>query len=75
MPERRVVIRTDAITLDALLKWAGVVGTGGEAKRQIQAGRLRVNGAVERRRGRRVRPGDRVQLADGTILVIERAQS
>ena len=49
--------------LDQFLKWQGWVSTGGEAKQQIQAGAVQVNGSVETRRGRQLNPGDRVALA------------
>jgi len=55
-----------------LLKLAQVAATGGEAKQMVQRGRVMVNGAVERRRGRRLRPGDRVEVA-GRQLVVTRA--
>jgi ribosome-associated protein len=55
------------------LKWARVVDTGGRAKVLIMSGGIRVNGRVERRRGRQLRPGDRVQGPRGLYLVIERA--
>ena len=49
--------------LDQFLKWMGWVATGGEAKQHIQAGGVSVNGTVETRRGRQLKPGDRVNLA------------
>jgi ribosome-associated protein len=61
---RTVTIRGDSITLAALLKWAGVAATGGGAKRLVLEGRVRVNGEVEQRRGRTIRPGDVIE-ADG----------
>lgn len=70
-PARRVPIRTATIELGALLKWTALAATGGEAKRLIQQGRISVNGVVERRRGRRLKPGDRVDVS-GQTLVIER---
>jgi len=65
-----VPIRTATIQLDAFLKWAGVVQTGGEAKRVIQQGHVRVNDREERRRSRRLRPGDTVTGPRGEILVV-----
>ncbi|MDR5708945.1 MAG: RNA-binding S4 domain-containing protein [Armatimonadota bacterium] len=62
-------IRTPAIALGAFLKWAQVVRSGGEAKHWIRAGRVRVNGQVERRRGRVLRPGDVVEV-EGRVLVV-----
>ncbi|MDQ7842720.1 MAG: RNA-binding S4 domain-containing protein [Armatimonadota bacterium] len=68
---RPVVIRSPTIGLGALLKLAQLAPTGGAAKRMIQGGGVAVNGVVERRRGRQVRPGDVVN-AGGTILRVER---
>ena len=59
-----VEIRTTEIRLDGVLKFAGVVGTGGEGKMLIRAGQVRVNGRPETRRGRRLHPGDRVEILD-----------
>ena len=39
------------------------MSTGGEAKILIQRGDVRVNGAIETRRGRQLSPGDHVELA------------
>lgn len=70
MQEQRVAIATEFIKLDALLKFAGVTETGGEAKEAIQAGEVKVNGAVCTMRGKKLRPGDRVELP-GVQLVVE----
>jgi ribosome-associated protein len=51
------------IQLAQFLKLLGWVGTGGEAKLLIQRGDVRVNGAIETRRGRQLQPGDVVELA------------
>ncbi len=64
MEHSPIQIHTPQIRLDALLKFAGAVGTGGEAKFLIQSGRVRVNGALENRRSHRIGPGDRVELLD-----------
>jgi len=65
------VIRSPAIGLGALLKLAQLAPTGGAAKQMIQGGSVLVNGVVERRRGRQVRPGDVVEVG-GRILRVER---
>jgi len=52
------VISTAAITLGDALKWAGIVPTGGQAKHLVRRGDVMVNGIIERRRGRRMVPGD-----------------
>ena len=56
--------------LDQYLKWKGWVFTGGEAKQRIQSGDVRVNGAVETRRGLQLVEGDRIVL-DGEESVVE----
>lgn len=72
MAEEIVTIHTEYITLDAFLKWAGVVQTGGQAKALIASGRVSVNGEPERRRGRKLRPGDRVRLEGGGLWLLRR---
>jgi ribosome-associated protein len=59
----------EPIRLDQYLKWQGLVFTGGEAKQRIQGGEVRVNGFQETQRGRKLRPGDRVEL-DGQTHVV-----
>ncbi|MCK4413008.1 MAG: RNA-binding S4 domain-containing protein [Candidatus Eisenbacteria sp.] len=69
MEAEPIEIHSPQIRLDALLKFAGVVGTGGEAKAWIQAGQVRVNETPETRRGRKLGPGDVVELlsSDGEV--------
>ncbi len=57
------------ITLGQALKAANVVGTGGEAKVLIQYGDVLVNGEVETRRGRKLQPGDVVEVGDESFEV------
>ena len=64
---RQVSIRGDMIRLGQLLKHAGIVDGGGEAKELLLAGAVTVNGAPEARRGRQLHDGDLV-LADGVEL-------
>lgn len=70
MEEEHIKINTEFIRLDALLKFAGAVETGGEAKLVIQGGEVRVNGETCTMRGRKLRPGDRAELP-GLMLVVE----
>nr|WP_326127187.1 RNA-binding S4 domain-containing protein [uncultured Oscillibacter sp.] len=57
---RTIVITTEFIKLQDLLKFAGLVETGGEAKERIQNGEVRVGGEVCLQRGKKIRPGDDV---------------
>ncbi len=56
-------ITTEFIKLDSFLKAVDAVGSGGEAKIIIADGEVLVNGSIEQRRGRKLRPGDRVEVA------------
>lgn len=64
-----VRIETEWIKLDALLKFANLVSSGGEAKIRIAEGEVLVNGAVCLMRGKKIRPGDRVRLGGETIVI------
>jgi len=66
---RNAMIDEETIRLDQFLKFAGAVGTGGEAKMRIQSGEVFVNGVVELRRRKQLRHGDTVQFEDGEYLV------
>lgn len=65
-------ITTEYIKLDSLLKGVNVVGSGGEAKIVITEGQVEVNGETERRRGRKLYPGDRVAFG-GHVFIVEQA--
>ncbi len=65
MKKDKVSIKTEFIKLDALLKFAGVCETGGEAKNIILSGLVKVNGEVCLMRGKKIRNGD--------IITIEKA--
>jgi ribosome-associated protein len=64
-----VPIRGEMIRLGQLLKLAGIVGGGGEAKALLADGVVQVNGEPEARRGRQLHPGDTVQVDDLVIQV------
>jgi len=68
-----VEISTPFIKLDALLKFAALVGTGGEAKSAIQEGLVLVNGEVCTMRGKKIVPGDEVTLGGETVKVASQA--
>lgn len=69
VPEPRREADELGIKLDQFLKWSGITPTGGQAKLLIQEGAVRVNGEVERRRGRRLRRGDRVEVGGRALTV------
>ena len=67
-----IQIETEFIKLDSLLKFAALVGTGGEAKYAIQEGMVKVNGEVCTMRGKKIRPGDTVDFASNVLKVEKR---
>lgn len=69
MKKETVTISTEFIKLDALLKYAGLVNSGGEAKTLIQEGDVLVNGEVCTMRGKKLRPGDTVILGEETVSI------
>lgn len=70
---RDVEVTGEFIALGELLKLAGAVDTGGEAKNLIGTLAVSVNGEPEGRRGRKLRPGDIVEIADGESLRVTSA--
>lgn len=67
---REVEIRGETIRLGQLLKVAGVVDSGGEAKALIAGGDVRVNGEVETRRGRQLHAGDELAAAGEELRLV-----
>lgn len=64
-----IIITTEFIKLQDLLKFANMVSTGGEAKIIIQEGEVKVNGEVCTMRGKKIRPGDIVELGGVQLTV------
>jgi ribosome-associated protein len=64
-----VPITGDMIRLGQLLKLAGVVDDGAQARTLIENGEVKVDGEVDRRRGRQVQPGSSVGLGQIQIQV------
>lgn len=68
----KIIIETEFIKLDSMLKFAAAVATGGEAKYVISQGMVELNGQVCTMRGKKLYPGDRVKF-QGKEFEIERA--
>ncbi|MCI6257028.1 RNA-binding S4 domain-containing protein [Pseudoflavonifractor sp. HCP28S3_F10] len=69
MEAQEITISTEFIKLEAFLKFAGAVSTGGEAKNLIQDSLVKVNGEVCTMRGKKLRPGDTVELGSRRLTV------
>jgi ribosome-associated protein len=68
----RVSIAGETIRLGQLLKLAGIVDSGGEARAVLAAGGVLVNGEAETRRGRQLHAGDTVVVEGHELLVSAR---
>ncbi len=64
-------IRDESIRLGQFLKLANLIDSGAEAKSLIAEGQVSVNGEVDTRRGRQLRPGDTVVIEDRAARVAE----
>ena len=69
MKNHEITITTEYIKLQDLLKFSTLTSTGGEAKILVQEGAVSVNGEVCTQRGKKIRPGDEVQIADILLTV------
>lgn len=65
-----IIITTEYIKLQDLLKFAAAVQTGGEAKLAVQEGEVSVNGEVCTMRGKKIRPGDEVAFNGQELTVV-----
>ena len=67
----KIEITTEFIKLDALLKYAALVGAGGEAKMVIADGLVGVNGETCTQRGKKLYPGDKVDFQGATLEIVK----
>ena len=64
-----VAISTEFIKLQDAMKYANIVYSGGEAKTLILEEQVQVNGEVCTMRGKKLRPGDKVQFGSDEYLI------
>lgn len=72
MAEARLELRGEHITLAQAVKAAGLADTGGQAKKLIRSGQVRVNGIVVTRPGRKLVDGDWFSAGEGGECVVSR---
>ena len=66
----KVTIKTEFIKLGQVIKLASLVGQGSDVKILIAEGLVKVNGEVATQRGKKVYPGDVVEVEDmGSVMV------
>lgn len=69
MEDLSITIKDEYIKLGQALKLAGLVSSGVDAKFLIQDGQVKVNGEVDTRRGKKLRPGDNFEFENTVVLV------
>lgn len=71
MVTRTFKLKSEYIELVKLIKLLGIAETGGHAKNMIDDGEVKLNGMIESRKRAKLRPGDKVEMAEITILIEE----
>ena len=66
---RIVSVREVPIELCQFIKFGGLSNSGGEAKQLIAEGSVLLNGVLEKQKRKKLAAGDRVTVADQTIIV------
>jgi ribosome-associated protein len=72
---RNVEITKEPVELYKILKFEGLVASGGEAKMVISGGYVLVNGDVETRKRKKIVSGDTIEFAGQTIRILSRKSS
>ena len=68
----QITIKDEFIKLGQVLKLAGLVESGLEAKIVIQGGQVKVNGETDTRRGRKIVDGDVIFYNGQTVQVFQK---
>lgn len=72
MDIEKVLINTEFIKLGQLLKLASLVSQGSDAKMLIQNGYVSLNGEVVYERGKKIYPGDKVEVKEFGSVIVEK---
>jgi len=68
----KIEINSDVIQLDQLLKWAGIVDSGGQVRFMLDEKIIKLNGVLLTERRKKVYPGDVVEIiGTGTWNVVK----
>lgn len=66
---RTVIITKEPVELYKILKFEGVVSSGGEAKSVISEGKVSVNGTVEKQKRKKIVNGDVVEFGKDKLAI------
>ncbi|MFT7525725.1 MAG: ribosome-associated protein [Arenicella sp.] len=70
---KTVLITQEPVELFKLLKFEGLVGSGGEAKFVVAQGLVKLNGEVERQKRKKVLAGDTVEFNNQLMSIVLQA--
>ena len=70
MQKEEVVISSDFITVDKLLKFAGVVDSGGQAFQLVLDGLVKLNDIPVKEKRKKIFPGDKINIANQIELTV-----
>ncbi len=74
MQKEQIAITTEYISLDKLLKFAGIADTGGQAFMMVEDGIISLNGVQVQEKRRKIYPGDVVNIDNQLELTVVREQ-
>ncbi|GKU77127.1 S4 domain-containing protein YaaA [Paenibacillus sp. L3-i20] len=69
---KEIAISTEYIELGKFLKLSDCISTGGQAKFFLQENVIHINGELDNRRGKKLYPGDKVEVEGCGIFVVTR---
>lgn len=67
---RQVILKTEPVELHKILKFEGLVSSGGVAKLAIESGDVMVNGEVETRKRKKIVAGDVIEFNGESIRMV-----
>ena len=70
MQKAEVVIDTEYMSMDKLLKFSGIADTGGQAFMMVEDGIITLNGVLVTEKRKKVRPGDVVNIDNQVELTV-----
>jgi ribosome-associated protein len=68
---RMVEIFMEPVELHKILKFENLAASGGEAKFRIQDGQVKVNGEMETRKRKKIRPGDVIETPEAVLTIVK----
>lgn len=67
---KTVEITKEPVELYKILKFEGILSSGGEAKAVIDAGQVLVNGEIEKRKRKKIMSGDVIEFMNDQYKVL-----